>query len=175
MEITMSWPAAASPMSSSDMWQTVSSVSAAGTEEYRCLCRYVVSAAEPLSAKGVISSQFINHIESTLGWFDGKAARLDHTYLISFWASTLVCLPSQEYWYQPQFHQSNGQDKTAPKYGVHLASQKLWVFLVCVLCKILTWRVQIMDAPILNFTTDRDSRLFRMTSAIVNAIPMVWS
>ncbi len=63
----MSWPAAASPMSSSDMWQTASSVSAASTEEYRCFCRYVVSTAVPLSAKGVISSQFINHIESTLG------------------------------------------------------------------------------------------------------------
>ncbi len=173
MEITMSWPAAASPMSSSDMWQTASSVRAVSTEEYRCLCRYVVSTAVPLSAKGVISSQFINHIESTLGWFDGKAARLDHTYLISIWVSTLVGLPSQEYWYQPQSHQSNGQDKTAR----NMASMwwaKLWVFLVCVLCKIQNWRVQIKDAPILNFTTDRAIRLFRMTSAIVNAIPMVW-
>lgn len=124
MEITMSWPAAASPMSSSEMCQTASSVSAAGTEEYRCLWRYVVSATVPLSAKGVISSQFINHIESTLGWFDGKAARLNHTYLISVWSSTLLCFSLQEYWYQPQPHQSNGQDKTAPKNGVHFVSQE---------------------------------------------------
>lgn len=174
MEITMSWPAAASPMSSSDMWQTASSVSAASTEEYRCLCRYVVSTAVPLSAKGVISSQFINHIESTLGWFDGKAARLNHTYLISIWVSTLICLPSQEYWYQPQSHQSIGQDKTAPKYGVLVVSQVVSVFSLCFLCKIQNWRVQIKDVPILNFTTDREIRLFRITSAIVNAIPMVW-